>query len=101
MFNLFTPPCFAAIGAMRSEMKSGKWMLGGVSLQLATGFTVAYLVYTIGTLLTDASLLNINYALAGLVAVLVFAFVIGVLCVRGDRKVQKSKINKKEKVAVK
>ncbi len=101
MFNLFTPPCFAAIGAMRSEMKSAKWLLGGISLQLATGFTVAYLVYTIGTLLTDASLLNSNYALAGLVAVLVFAFVIGGLCIRGDKKVQESKISKKGKIAVK
>ncbi|MBQ2930871.1 MAG: ferrous iron transporter B, partial [Clostridia bacterium] len=26
MFNLFTPPCFAAIGAMNSEMKSAKWL---------------------------------------------------------------------------
>ncbi len=101
MFNLFTPPCFAAIGAMRSEMKSSKWLLGGVSLQLATGFTVAYLVYTIGTLLTDASLLNIKYAIAGLVAVLVFVVIIGVLCVRGDKKAQTEKMNKKKRVAVK
>ena len=26
MFNLYTPPCFAALGAMNSEMKSGKWL---------------------------------------------------------------------------
>ncbi len=101
MFNLFSPPCFAAIGAMRSEMKSGKWMLAGVCLQLATGFTVAYFVYTIGTLLTDASLLNTKYAIAGLLAILVFAVIIGILCVRGDKKVQKARMNKKNKVAVK
>jgi ferrous iron transport protein B len=29
MFNLYTPPCFAAIGAINSEMKSGKWLWGG------------------------------------------------------------------------
>ena len=39
MFNLYTPPCFAALGAMNSEMKSGKWLLGGICLQLATGYT--------------------------------------------------------------
>ena len=33
MFNLFTPPCFAAIGAMNSEMKSAKWLWGGIGLQ--------------------------------------------------------------------
>ena len=32
MFNLFTPPCFAAIGAMRSELKSGKWLAGAICL---------------------------------------------------------------------
>ena len=53
MFNLFSPPCFAAIGAMNSEMKSGKWLLGGICLQLGVGYTVAYFVYQIGTLITE------------------------------------------------
>lgn len=73
MFNLYTPPCFAAIGAMTSEMKSAKWLWGGIGLQLGTGYSVAYLVYTVGTLLTDASLLNAGAAIGGLVAVLAFA----------------------------
>ncbi len=73
MFNLYTPPCFAAIGAMNSEMKSAKWLWGGIGLQLGTGFSVAYLVYTVGTLITDASLLNVGAALAGLCVVLAFA----------------------------
>ena len=55
MFNLFTPPCFAALGAMNSEMGDRKWFWGGVALQFATGFTVAYLVYQIGTLITVGS----------------------------------------------
>ena len=52
MFNLYTPPCFAAMGAMNSEIKDKKWLLGGIALQFATGFTVAFLVYQIGTLIT-------------------------------------------------
>ena len=99
MFNLYTPPCFAAIGAMNSEMKSAKWLWGGIGLQLGTGFTVGYLVYQIGTLITTGAV-GVGF-FPGLIAVLVFAIVIGVLCVRGDKKVQKSKMNKKEKVAVK
>lgn len=70
MFNLYTPPCFAAIGAMNAEMKSKKWLWGGIGLQLGTGYTVAYLVYTIGTLITAPESLNIGAAIAGLVAVL-------------------------------
>ena len=55
MFNLYTPPCFAALGAMNSEINDRKWFWGGVGLQFATGFTVAYLVYQIGTLITTGS----------------------------------------------
>ena len=55
MFNLFTPPCFAAIGAMSSELKDRKWLLGGIGLQFATGFTVSYFVYQIGTLITTGT----------------------------------------------
>ena len=54
MFNLYTPPCFAAIGAMNSEMKSAKWLWAGIGLQLGTGYAVGYLVYQIGTLITTA-----------------------------------------------
>ncbi len=80
MFNLYTPPCFAAIGAMNAEMKSAKWLWGGIGLQLATGYTVAYFVYTIGTLVTGGAL-NITAALAGLLAVLVMAgIVIALIC---------------------
>ena len=74
MFNLYTPPCFAALGAMNSEMKSGKWLLGGICLQLATGYTVAFLVYQIGTLATTGALGTAF--VPGLIAVLVFAAII-------------------------
>lgn len=74
MFNLYTPPCFAALGAMNSEMKSGKWLLGGICLQLATGYTVAFGVYQIGTLITTGSLGSAF--VSGLIAVIVFALII-------------------------
>ncbi len=56
MFNLFTPPCFAAIGAMNAELGSKKWLWGGVALQLATGFTAGFLCYQTGTLITTKAL---------------------------------------------
>ena len=79
MFNLFTPPCFAALGAMNSEIGDRKWFWGGVSLQFATGYTLSYLVYTIGTLLTAPGSLNITAALLGLAAVAAFTAVIATL----------------------
>ena len=55
MFNLYTPPCFAALGAMNSEIKDRKWFWMGGGLQFATGFTVAFIVYQAGTLITTGN----------------------------------------------
>ena len=55
MFNLFSPPCFAAIGAMNAEIADKKWFWGGIALQLGTGYTIGFAVYQIGTLLTTGS----------------------------------------------
>ena len=76
MFNLYTPPCFAAIGAMNAEMKSAKWLWGGIGFQLAVGYTVSYLIYTVGTLILAPATLNVGAALAGLAAVLAMAGVV-------------------------
>ena len=78
MFNLFTPPCFAALGAMNSEMQSKKWLWGGIALQLGTGYVVAFLVYQIGTLITTGGLGN--GFVPGLIAVvLMVAVVVGII----------------------
>ena len=85
MFNLFTPPCFAALGAMNSEINDRKWFWGGVGLQFATGYTVAYLVYTVGTLITDPASLNMVAALIGLAAVVVIGVVIAGLIRKANK----------------
>lgn len=83
MFNLYTPPCFAAIGAMNSEMKSSKWLWGGIGLQLGTGYTVGFLVYQIGTLITTGSI-GAGFV-PGLIAVIVFAAVLVWLCLKANK----------------
>ncbi len=85
MFNLYTPPCFAAIGAMNSEMRSSKWLWGGICLQLGTGYTVAFLVYQIGTLITTGSV-GAGF-LPGLIAVVIMAAIVVYLCLRADKNV--------------
>ena len=79
MFNLYTPPCFAALGAMNSEMKSKKWFWAGIGYLLGVGYTVGYCVYTVGTLITAPSSLNVGAALGGLAIVVVFVAVIAFL----------------------
>lgn len=75
MFNLYTPPCFAAIGAMNSEIKSKKWLFGGIGLQFATGYTVAFFVYQIGTLITTGSL-GLGFIPGLIVVALIAAYII-------------------------
>ena len=84
MFNLYTPPCFAAIGAMNSEIKDKKWLLGGIGLQFGAGYTVAFLVYQIGTLITTGSVGQ--EFLPGLVVVLAIAAFIIRLIVKENKR---------------
>ena len=86
MFNLFTPPCFAALGAMNAEIKDRKWFWGGIALQLATGYSAGFLVYQIGTLVTTGSM-GAGFV-GGLIFVLAFAAVLIHLCVKSDKKIR-------------
>lgn len=88
MFNLYSPPCFAAIGAMNSEMKSKKWLWGGIGLQLGVGYTVGYLVYTIGTLITAPATLDVTAALCGLAIVAVISGYIIYLISKANKSVK-------------
>ena len=94
MFNLFTPPCFAAMGAMNAEIKQKKWFWGGIALQLCVGYSVGYLVYTIGTLIVDLVnqqpiSLNVGAAIGGGIFLLAFAAVLVVLCIRAEKNLKK------------
>lgn len=87
MFNLYTPPCFAALGAMNSEIKDRRWFWGGIALQFATGFSVAFAVYQVGTLITTGHLGK--GFLPGLVVVAVIAAIIVYLIRRTNQNLAK------------
>ncbi len=84
MFNLFTPPCFAAIGSMNSEMENAKWLWGGIGFQLGMGYVVAFLTYQIGTLISTGSLGA--YFAPGLTAVAAMAGFTIYLMRKGEKK---------------
>ena len=86
MFNLFTPPCFAAIGAMNSEIKSKKWLFAGIGLQFGVGYTVSFLVYFFGTLFTGGDLGPIWMPILGWAIVAIFVGVITTLIIKKDRE---------------
>lgn len=96
MFNLFTPPCFAAIGAMNAEMKSKKWLWGGIALQFAVGFTVSFAVYQIGTIIYTATLGTGFFP--GLLAIIAFGAVIGYLIRKNNKQASIKKQERKQYV---
>ena len=86
MFNLFTPPCFAAIGAMNAEIKDKKWLFGGIMLQLGVGYTLGFMVYQIGTLVTTGSV-GAGF-FGGLMAVVIMVGIVVFLCINTDQKLK-------------
>ena len=97
MFNLYSPPCFAAIGAMNAEMKSSKWLWGGIGLQLAVGYTVAFFIYQIGTLITTGKL-GVAF-MTGFIAIFCMAAVVVALVLRTEKQ-QKQESTSKQKAKV-
>jgi ferrous iron transport protein B len=55
VFNLYCPPCFAAIGAIRREMNNGAWTAFAVAYQLTYGYLLALMVYQFGTFFTGGT----------------------------------------------
>lgn len=84
MFNLFTPPCFAAIGAMNSEMENNKWLWAGIGFQFGMGYVVAFLTYQLGTLVTTGSI-GAGF-LPGLVVVAALISTVVYLMKKGDEQ---------------
>ena len=82
-FNLFTPPCFAAIGAMNAELDSKKWLFGAIGFQLGMGYTLAYFIYQIGTLITTGQLGQ--GTLLGLIGVVIYIGFITYLIKRNEQ----------------
>ncbi len=85
MFNLYTPPCFAALGALRSELQSKKWFWAAVGLQLMTGYTVGFLVYQVGTLITTGSF-GAGF-LGGLIAVVIMIAIVASIAIKSQKAV--------------
>ena len=89
MFNLFTPPCFAAIGAMNSEIKSKKWLFGGIGLQLAVGYTIGFLVFFFGTLFTTQDFGATWMPILGWIIVILAALIITFIILKQQKNFKK------------
>ena len=90
LFNLFSPPCFAAIGAMRSELKSTKWLLAGIGLQIGVGYSLAFVTFFFGSIFTNKSVGDIWMPILGWSIVAIFAAVVTFLILRNNRRNKKA-----------
>ena len=52
IFNLLCAPCFAAMGAIRREMNSGKWTAFAIGYMCVFAYAISMIVYQIGGLFT-------------------------------------------------
>ena len=94
IFNLFTPPCFAAIGAMNSEIGSKKWLFAGIGLQFAIAYVLSYLVYQVGTMITDKTVGD--GFVAGLIAVGGIIAIVVVLGIRSNLKAKRELVKSRK-----
>ena len=97
MFNLFSPPCFAAIGAMNAEMKSKKWLFAGIGLQFAVGYTVAFVTFFLGTLFTNGSFGELWMPVLGWSIVALIAIVLAALIIKKNKQLKAEEALKKAK----
>ena len=99
MFNLFSPPCFAAIGAMNSEIKEKKWLFAGVGIQLAVGYSVGFLVFFFGTLFTGADMPAAWMSILGWSIVILAAAIFTAVIIKKKGEVRRAR-EAKEKAKV-
>jgi ferrous iron transport protein B len=94
MFNLFSPPCFAAIGAMRGEMKDRRWFLAGIGLQLSVGYSLAFLVNFFAILFTDGKFGSVWMPIVGFAVVIVIAAVFAFIAINARSAANDAQTNK-------
>ena len=95
MFNLFSPPCFAAIGAMNAELGSRKWFWAGIGVQFGVGYSVGFLTYFFGTLFSGVQFANLWIPVLGWAIVILFAVVLTILIIKRDREIAREAAQKK------
>ena len=75
IFNLFSAPCFGAIGAMRRELGSKKKLLGAITFQTVFAWVLATIVYQVGSRI-QSGILNLANIAVIVVIVAVIALVV-------------------------
>ena len=76
VFNLFSAPCFGAIGAMKRELGGTKKMLKAVAFQTICAWILATVVYQIGSRIEQGVINIANVLVGGVILAIVLALLI-------------------------
>lgn len=76
VFNLFSAPCFGAIGAMRRELGGTRKMLKAVTFQTVFAWVLACIVYQIGHRIETGTLNLANIIIIAVIAIVVIAILL-------------------------
>ncbi len=73
IFNQLSIPCFAAIGAIKNEMKDSKWTLFALGYQIVFAYCMSLFIYQFGRVIVLGESLNIgSYITLGIFAVTLY-----------------------------
>lgn len=86
-FNLLCAPCFAAMGAIKREMNSGKWTLAAIGYLCVFAYSVSLIIYQLGLLFTGG-----GFTIFTAVAVLLLATLVYLLLRRNPYEGNRNKI---------
>lgn len=92
VFNLLCAPCFAAIGAIKREMNSAKWMWFAIGYQTVFAYVISLIIYQIGNLFSAGAF--------GFATVVAFA-ALGALVYMLVRKPSKTAVKEENTAAAK
>lgn len=70
VFNLFSAPCFGAIGALEKELGTFEKMLKVVVFQIVFAWSLAVLIYQVGTRIENGSFNIWNFIILGIIVVI-------------------------------
>ena len=75
IFNLLCAPCFAAMGAIKREMNSGRWTAFAIAYQCMFAYAVGMIVYQLGLMLSGAGFTALTAAAIALLIGLIYLVV--------------------------
>jgi ferrous iron transport protein B len=90
IFNLLCAPCFAAMGAIRREMNSGRWTAFAIGYQCVFAYAISLIVYNLGCLFTGtvSGALGVIGVVLAFLAVGAFGYMLFRPAVKSERTVK-------------